>query len=517
MTVDFLKIKSIYRQQVYVYHQQGRLPTAKYIYIDLYLSSLLFFDNTKYTFLLFFCSFKKVKFLGDEEEAVNRANKKYISFRSKHASNPIYPLEKPHQKQIANNRRRMVDPKSGNNESQHGVDNPRKDHYSYTYTYKTADPESGVPGVSSVEVNESVTEEIGPDGSKIIRRHQQEKQINQITQVVTQRVIKRQYIDPMTGQIIEYDPNNELFANLPPETVFEEHTIISDDANATPVVTTTTISKTTPQNTMKWSSVGKPGDKLPLSMQELSLNESAAAANRASAIDTLDNISGGYATLTNQQSASFRIKSHPEDNQGYPEEKNMDYDPDDYNPDDDYPYEGLAPTVSNKNGRGGSGGSTSGGSSSSPAFDNAGIDLPLITTTSQTKHHYQHYATTGSSKSKHYHQIAECLPSPNLGQHSLPHHKQQKHYQQTAQQQQQPQIYQTYSSTHSNKYVVDEQLDPNYAHHPHHHQMQQHVNNYQKNPVSLHSNDYGKFLFFVCVLIEDNRVLLLLLLLLWLN
>jgi hypothetical protein len=40
--------------------------------------------------------------------------------------------------------------------------------------------------------------------------------------------------------------------------------------------------------------------------------------------------------------ASFRIKSHPEDNQGYPEERNMDYDPmDDSYPDDDSPYEGL--------------------------------------------------------------------------------------------------------------------------------------------------------------------------------
>ena len=56
---------------------------------------------------------------------------------------------------------------------------PRKDHYSYSYKYKTAaDPDSGVPGVNTVEVNESVTEEIGPDGSKIIRRHQQEKQVN---------------------------------------------------------------------------------------------------------------------------------------------------------------------------------------------------------------------------------------------------------------------------------------------------------------------------------------------------
>lgn len=62
---------------------------------------------------------------------------------------------------------------------------PRKDHYSYSYTYKTGgDPESGQPGCNTVEVNESVTEEIGPDGSKIIRRHQQEKQINKITQVL---------------------------------------------------------------------------------------------------------------------------------------------------------------------------------------------------------------------------------------------------------------------------------------------------------------------------------------------
>ena len=140
--------------------------------------------------------------------------------------------------------------------------NGHKDHYSYTYSYKTAgdglnSDGTGMPGVSSVEVNESVTEEIGPDGSKIIRRHQQEKQINKITQVVTQRVIKRQYIDPQTGQIIEYDPNNELFANLPPETVFEEHTVISDDngSGQPPVITTMSTSsvsanqnKTSPAN-----------------------------------------------------------------------------------------------------------------------------------------------------------------------------------------------------------------------------------------------------------------------------
>ncbi len=40
------------------------------------------------------------------------------------------------------------------------VNEPRKDHYSYSYSYKTADPESGQPGLNSVEVNESVTEEV---------------------------------------------------------------------------------------------------------------------------------------------------------------------------------------------------------------------------------------------------------------------------------------------------------------------------------------------------------------------
>jgi hypothetical protein len=209
------------------------------------------------------------------------------------------------------------------------------------------------------KVNESVTEEIGPDGSKIIRRHQQEKQINKITQVVTQRVIKRQYIDPNTGQIIEYNPNNELFANLPPETVFEEHTIISDDVNGgtAPVVTTTTVSKSTPSLSNSTSQLQAQAatasqtklvhqNKLPISINNLSLNDSNSDERNRESVsekDTVDNLANIYTNnIKNQQSASFRIKSHPEDNQGYPEEKNMDYDPDDINLDDDeLPYEGL--------------------------------------------------------------------------------------------------------------------------------------------------------------------------------
>jgi len=46
---------------------------------------------------------------------------------------------------------------AGNKEE---ITEPRKDHYSYSYSYKTADPESGQPGLNSVEVNESVTEEV---------------------------------------------------------------------------------------------------------------------------------------------------------------------------------------------------------------------------------------------------------------------------------------------------------------------------------------------------------------------
>lgn len=384
---------------------------------------------------------------------------------------------------------------------QHQDSNPRKDHYSYTYTYKTADPESGIPGLSSVEVNESVTEEIGPDGSKIIRRHQQEKQINKITQVVTQRVIKRQYIDPVTGQIIEYDPKNELFANLPPETVFEEHTIISDDANATPVVTTTTFSKSAPSQNgaggaaaagaLKWTNVSRTSkDQLPLSFQEMNLNDPSHR-------ELIENVNA-YAS---QQSASFRIKSHPEDNQGYPEERNMDYDPDDCYPDDDLPYEGLLQPPP-ANGRSGSGGSTSGGSSSSPVFDtNNTIDLPLITT--QTKH----YQSSSKLKVTHQHQhqqqtqqlddgYAVAMPSPNMGAKSKHHHQQQQQLPPPSHhQQQQQQIYQQ-SSKYSS--VTNAMEDP-YGQHHQYHQVQgsqmapqsvHHQSNiYQKTPCSP-ANDY---------------------------
>jgi hypothetical protein len=238
--------------------------------------------------------------------------------------------------------------------------NGHKDHYSYTYSYKTAgdglnsDGTPGMPGVSSVEVNESVTEEIGPDGSKIIRRHQQEKQVNKITQVVTQRVIKRQYIDPQTGQIIEYDPNNELFANLPPETVFEEHTVISDDNGSgnPPVITTMTSSSV--------SNKASPSIQKPVVYNTMRLNadhvDNVNLNNVYSTINSTSNLN----THLQQQSASFRIKSHPEDNQGYPEEKNMDYDPDPEEcfPDDDSPYEGLLQppmSLSNTNGHGSGG------------------------------------------------------------------------------------------------------------------------------------------------------------------
>lgn len=178
--------------------------------------------------------------------------------------------------------------------------NPRKDHYSYSYSYKTGgDTENGLPNTNTVEVNESITEEVGPDGSKIIRRHQQEKQINKITQVVTQRVIKRQYIDPTTGQIIEYDPNNELFANLPPETVFEEQTIISDDNP--PIITTTTLSKTNNNSTKNLNN----------QMATVSLNESKDYVDNVGRINENTNIESTMAAAINS-----KIKSHPEDNQG---------------------------------------------------------------------------------------------------------------------------------------------------------------------------------------------------------
>lgn len=406
-----------------------------------------------------------------------------------------------------------------NQQQSNESNNPRKDHYSYSYTYKTADPESGIPGLSSVEVNESVTEEIGPDGSKIIRRHQQEKQINKITQVVTQRVIKRQYIDPATGQIIEYDPNNELFANLPPETVFEEHTVISDDngGNGAPIVTTTTTSKTiptTPNNTAaKWTT-----DSLQTNLNSLTINERDYVDNFDKYASTLNSIqqhkSQSSTNTANATTASFRIKSHPEDNQGYPEERNMDYDPDDINcyPDDDLPYEGLIQTTSNKNkngklghldsirnsggalGRSSASGASSSSSSSPVLFgDNSsmGIDMPLVSNNGLNgnnqyqqvnqynknqkiaNNNYQHYINSNRPMQQSKQNDANSatystvvLPSSNMfgtanarqsttsstGNNALI-------YQQNKQLQQQQQYYSTNKYDQSNTYVTKQQLN----------------------------------------------------------
>jgi hypothetical protein len=240
--------------------------------------------------------------------------------------------------------------------------NNKTDHYSYSYSYKTAD-EAGVPGVSSVEVNESVTEEIGPDGTKIIRRHQQEKQINKITQVVTQRVIKRQYIDPQTGQVIEFDPLDERFANLPPETVFEEQTIRSDE---TPPPSSSSVihnASVIDPNKNRIRITTNPATKSPLNFnggsnsprnqqqQDNMVNLVRKPKYNSSMLvrmeqDFLDNAGPGFHENGVETEKQFLLrKSHPEDNQGYPEECNMDYDPDDSNYPDDPQYEGLIPDI----------------------------------------------------------------------------------------------------------------------------------------------------------------------------
>lgn len=428
---------------------------------------------------------------------------------------------------------------------------PRKDHYSYSYTYKTAgDPESGAPGVNTVEVNESVTEEIGPDGSKIIRRHQQEKQINKITQVVTQRVIKRQYIDPNTGQIIEYDPNNELFANLPPETVFEEHTIISDDSSGNPpIVTTTTMSKTAPQSTSNKNLI------IDHQMANLNLN--------AKNIDYTDNANNIYNLIKQQQqqpmAASFRIKSHPEDNQGYPEEKNMDYDPDDSYPDDDSPYEGLIHppksigdeedsflksskskrktrkdidvNINNLEIVANSAGSSSGSSSSPNLFDsnNDNINMPFVSNVYQktissyeesTRQHHHHHRN--APLADHQGTYASILPSSNLPNNNASSSKLNGgsgNYSQSS-----------YYHTINNKYMHGQSpassnqlsVDPYVTHHqamqyqqhqPHSQRSQQsyhkHLVNQQQQQASpsLNQNDYGTYIKLIfCLLIASFRV-----------
>jgi hypothetical protein len=244
-----------------------------------------------------------------------------------------------------------------------GGQNNKTDHYSYSYSYKTAD-EAGVPGVSSVEVNESVTEEIGSDGTKIIRRHQQEKQINKVTQVVTQRVIKRQYIDPTTGQVIEFDPHDERFANLPPETVFEEQTIRSNDSpspmpsNFNGKTSTTIINGDTKNRIIRINTSnnspslngGSPrtqnNDNMISLIRKPKFNNNSNMFVRMEP-DFVDNASLIHENGNNldQEKLFLLRKSHPEDNQGYPEERNMDYDPDDSNYPEDPQYEGLVPDM----------------------------------------------------------------------------------------------------------------------------------------------------------------------------
>ena len=77
-----------------------------------------------------------------------------------------------------------------------------------------------------------------------------------------------------------------MFANLPPETVFEEHTVISDDngGNGAPIVTTTTTSKTIPTTpnhlnatgaagTPKWNAQSSNIDNLQSNINSLTINE----------------------------------------------------------------------------------------------------------------------------------------------------------------------------------------------------------------------------------------------------
>lgn len=216
-----------------------------------------------------------------------------------------------------------------------------------------------------------------------------------------------------------------------------------------------------------------------------------------------------------QQSASFRIKSHPEDNQGYPEEKNMDYDPDpeECYPDDDSPYEGLIQPPANQQRNksnnnininiakqslvggtsGGSGESTSGSSSSPILFDSNGIDMPLVSNNYQKPSHYAQTSThsktvysktSGDGANGAY---ATILPSANI---TTPRSS---HYGFQNQQQQQSSKYNNYDIAIDPYQQQQQQIQQ------HHYQ---HVNyKYQQASPSLNnSNDYGKLSFFVFVL-----------------
>lgn len=206
---------------------------------------------------------------------------------------------------------------------------------------------------------------------------------------------------------------------------------------------------------------------------------------------------------------------------GYPEEKNMDYDPDDSYPDDDSPYEGLIQTPNQydddtqqrkrkSNRKKGnlndiidterlihSAGSTSGSSSSPIIFDN-NIDMPFVSNQQQySKSSYKYTRHVEQNGSQGYTTI---LPSSNIGPGSTTPRNCNQNY------------YQTIGKYQNQQLSIDPYSALNQSHAPHSHRSQQsiyqkHVTVHQQSSPNLNTVEYGMLILFIfCCLSVFNLV-----------
>lgn len=192
---------------------------------------------------------------------------------------------------------------------------------------------------------------------------------------------------------------------------------------------------------------------------------------------------------------------------GYPEEKNMDYDPDDSYPDDDSPYEGLIQTPNQyedelnckkrKSKKKGvvnelidtevvNSGLSSSGSSSSPLLFENNMDLPYVSNHQQySKSIYSHTTKYSNRQVDANGQPAyTILPSSNMNGNRT---NQGSNY------------YQSMRGTSNQQLTIDPYaINQSHLQAPHSHRSQHSINaKYQQSSPNLNSQEYGMYLFFL--------------------
>lgn len=185
---------------------------------------------------------------------------------------------------------------------------------------------------------------------------------------------------------------------------------------------------------------------------------------------------------------------------GYPEEKNMDYDPDDSYPDDDSPYEGLIQTPNQYNNELDSkkrkskkkstvnelidtgainSGLSSSGSSSSPLLFDSNMDLPFVS----NQHQYSKtiYAQTTKYSNRqtdpHGQPTYTILPSSNINGNRPNYNSN---------------YYQTVAKSNHQQLTIDPYTSNQANFQPSHSHRSQHSVN-QKSSPNFNNQDYGMY------------------------